>query len=349
MKKMLPVIISALLVFSACSVKPSIHTLKVFNWGVYIDDTVVKEFEAKYDAKVIYDNFESNEAMYTKLQGGEKYDVLVPSDYMIERLINEKKLQKLDYKKIPNYSGIIQSLKNLPCDPKNEYSVPYFWGNVGLLYNAEAVSKADLDRLGWNILQDTKYKSKIYEYDSERDMFMIALKALGYSANSKVPAEIDAAYNWLMKLKKGMDPVLVTDDVIDNMITGVKDIAVMYSGDATYIVTENPSMAYYAPQEGTNTWVDSMVIPSNASNPDLAHKWINYMLEKDVALKNTVFVGYTTPVQSVFDQVIATGGAYEGIDAYVPRTNYPNDETFKYDEELKKILSDLWTKIKAQN
>ena len=348
MKKMLSVIISALLMFSACSAKPSIHTLKVFNWGVYIDDTVIKEFEAKYDAKVIYDNFESNEAMYTKLQGGEKYDVLVPSDYMIERLINEKKLQKLDFKKIPNVSGIIATLKGLPSDPKNEYSVPYFWGNVGLLYNKDNVALSDLEQQGWNILLNTKYAGKIYLYDSERDVFMIADKALGYSANTKVPAQVDAAYNWLKKVKETMNPVYVTDDVIDNMISGVKDIAVMYSGDATYIVSENPSMAYFAPFEGTNTWVDSMVIPSDASNPDLAHKWINFMLQKDVALRNTVFVGYTTPVQAVFDEVIAAGGDYEGVDAYVPRTLYPKDETFRYDEELKKTLSDLWTKVKAQ-
>jgi len=348
MRKMLPVIISALLMFSSCSAKPSVHTLKVFNWGVYIDDTVIKNFETKYDAKVIYDNFESNEAMYTKLQGGEKYDVLVPSDYMIERLINEKKLQKLDFKKIPNYSGIIASLKDLPSDPKNEYSVPYFWGNVGLLYNKDNVSLTDLDKLGWNILLDTKYAGKIYVYDSERDAFMVAYKALGYSANSKVPTEIDAAYNWLKKLNATMDPVYVTDDVIDNMISGVKDIAVMYSGDATYIVTQNESMAYYVPLEGTNRWVDSMVIPNDAANPDLAHKWINYMLEKDVALKNTVFVGYTTTVQSVFDEVTAAGGDYAGIDAYVPRTDYPKDETFRYDEELKKTLSEMWTKVKAQ-
>jgi spermidine/putrescine transport system substrate-binding protein len=348
MKKMLPIILCTLLMLGACSAKPSVHTLKVFNWGVYIDDTVIKDFETKYDAKVIYDNFESNEAMYTKLQGGEKYDVLVPSDYMIERLINEKKLQKLDFKKIPNYSGIIASLKDLPSDPKNEYSVPYFWGNVGLLYNKDNVSIADLDKLGWNILQDTKYAGKIYVYDSERDAFMVAYKALGYSANSKVPAEIDAAYNWLKKLGSTMKPVYVTDDAIDNMISGVKDIAVMYSGDATYIVTQNSSMAYYAPLEGTNRWVDSMVIPSDAANPDLAHKWINYMLEKDVALKNTVFVGYTTTVQSVFNEVTSAGGAFEGIDAYVPRTNYLKDETFRYDEDLKKTLSELWTKVKAQ-
>lgn len=348
MKKMLPIIISALLVFSACSAKPSVHTLKVFNWGVYIDDTVIKDFEAKYDAKVIYDNFESNEAMYTKLQGGEKYDVLVPSDYMIERLITEKKLQKLDFKKIPNYSGIIESLKSLPSDPKNEYSVPYFWGNVGLLYNSDNVALSELEEQGWNILQNTKYASKVYVYDSERDAFMIAYKALGYSANSNVPAEIDAAYNWLKKLNETMDPVYVTDDVIDNMISGVKDIAVMYSGDATYIVSENESMAYFVPLEGSNTWIDSMVIPSDASNPDLAHQWINYMLEIEVARKNTVFVGYTTPVQAVFDEVTSVGGDYEGIDAYVPRTNFLKDETFRYDEELKKTLSDLWTKVKAQ-
>ncbi|HAM64123.1 MAG: ABC transporter substrate-binding protein [Firmicutes bacterium GWF2_51_9] len=348
MRKMLPVLLTALLVLSACSAKPSTSTLKVFNWGVYIDDAVIAEFEEKYDAKVVYDNFESNEAMYTKLQGGEKYDVLVPSDYMIERLIDEDKLQKLDFSKIPNYEGIIETLKGLPSDPTNEYSVPYFWGNVGLLYNTETVDLADLEEQGWNILINTKYAGKVFIYDSERDAFMIAYKALGYSANSTVPAQTEAAYQWLRKLNSTMDPAYVTDDVIDNMIEGVKDIAVMYSGDAAYIVTENESMAYFVPREGTNLWVDSMVIPSDAQNPDLAHKWINFMLEKEVALMNTVYVGYTTPVQEVFDEVTGEGGDYEGIEAYIPRTGDEHDETFRYDEDLKRILSDLWTKVKAQ-
>jgi len=348
MKKLLPLLIVLLLTLTACSGKPAAQTLKVFNWGVYIDDAVIDAFEEKYDARVIYDNFESNEAMYTKLQGGEKYDVLVPSDYMIERLIAEDKLQKLNLAKIPNASGIIESLKGLPSDPNDEYSIPYFWGNVGLLYNTENVDKEDLESQGWNILVNPKYRSRIYMYDSERDAFMIAYKALGYSANSNVQSEIDAAFAWLKKLNSTMDPVYVTDDVIDNMIEGIKDIAVIYSGDASYIVSENESMAYYVPEEGTNLWVDSMVIPADASNPDLAHKWINFMLEPENAALNTIYVGYTTPVQSVFDEMIAEGGDYEGIDAYVPRTGYAKDETFRFDEDLKRILSDLWTKVKAQ-
>lgn len=346
MKKILLIAVLLAAMLSGCTTKKD--TLKVFNWGVYVDESVVKDFEKKFNVRVIYDTFESNEAMYTKLQGGEYYDVLVPSDYMIERLIVEGKLQKIDMTKIPNTAGLISSLTKRPFDPKDEYSVPYFWGNVGLVYNNENVALSDLETEGWKILADTKYKGKVYIYDSERDAFMIASKTLGYSANSDNAAEVQAAFEFLSKINSTMDPVYVTDDAIDNMISGVKDIAVMYSGDAAYIVMENDKMSYFVPQEGTNVWVDSMVIPTDAKNVALAHEWINYMLDPAIALKNTEFVGYTTPVQSVYDQVTTAGGTYEGIDAYSPRLDNPLDESFRHNEELKKTLSTLWTKIKAE-
>ena len=319
-------------------------TLKVFSWGAYIDNTVIEKFENDYDCVVIYDMFESNESMYTKLLSGEKYDVLIPSDYMVQRLIDEDALQALDYTKLTNASGIISGLLNREFDPTNTYSIPYFWGNVGLIYNTTIVDSSDLSQ-GWNILRDTTYKGQIYVYDSERDVFMVALKALGYSTNTTNMSQIDKAYDWLEVLDKTMDPVYSTDDVIDNMIQGNKAIAMVYSGDAAYITAENPDMAYYVPLQGTNFWVDSMVISKDAKEVDLAHEWINTMLDPEVAKLNSVFVGYSSPIQIVFDDLKETD--FYGLSAYTPRLDYPNDEVFKYNEDIKRIISDLWVKVKA--
>lgn len=342
MKKIVFSILLASLAFSGCQTgKP---TLKVFSWGAYIDETVIEAFEEEYDCVVIYDMFESNEAMYTKLLSGEKYDVLVPSDYMVQRLIEEDRVRTLNFSKLPNADGIIPSLMGWGFDPENKYSVPYFWGNVGLIYNTTIVDEEDLKQ-GWEILRDTTYKGQIYVYDSERDSFMVALKALGFSANTKIQAQLDAAYDWLETLDNTMDPVYATDDVIDNMIQGNKAIAMVYSGDAAYITMENPDMAYYVPEQGTNFWIDNMVVSKDTKVSDLAHKWINYMLDPEVAELNSVYVGYSSPIQSVFDTLKDT--EFEGLNAYSPRFDHPKDEVFKYDEAIKKIISDLWVKVKA--
>lgn len=319
-------------------------TLKVFSWGAYIDTTVIDAFEKEYDCTVIYDMFESNEAMYTKLLSGEKYDVLVPSDYMIQRLIEEEALQALDFSKLPNAEGIIPDLMGRDYDPSNTHSVPYFWGNVGLIYNTTLVDPQDLNQ-GWEILRNTKYKSQIYVYDSERDAFMVALKSLGYSVNTTNQSQLDAAYSWLEKLDATMDPVYASDDVIDNMIQGNKAIAMVYSGDAAYITAENPEMAYFVPEQGTNFWIDSMVISKDATQVELAHHWINTMLSPEVATLNSVYVGYSSPIQAVFDELKDT--EFEGLDAYVPRLDFAKDEVFRYDEAVKRIISDLWVKVKA--
>lgn len=319
-------------------------TLKVFSWGAYIDESVITEFEKEYDCTVIYDMFESNEAMYTKLLSGEKYDVLVPSDYMVQRLIEEKALKPLDFSLLPNASGIIPELMGRDFDPDNSYSVPYFWGNVGLIVDTTVVSSKDYDE-GWNLLKDPKYKGKIYVYDSERDAFMVALKALGFSVNTKNLTQLDAAYAWLRALDDTMEPVYATDDVIDNMIQGNKAIAMVYSGDAAYIMAENPNMAYIVPDQGTNFWVDNMVITKDATEVKLAHAWINTMLDPEVATLNSVYVGYSSPIQSVYDTLKTT--EFEGLDAYTPRLGYPKDEVFHYDADVKRIIADLWVKVKA--
>lgn len=344
MKKLSMLILVLAFMLAGCNSETK--TLKVFNWGVYMDSTLIDEFEEEYNVRVVYDEFDSNESMYTKLMSGEKYDVIVPSDYMVQRLIEENQLQKLD-KSVVSLDNALPNVLNQSFDPNNEYSAPYFWGNVGLIYDTTQVDVNDLNE-GWNVLLNPKYKGKIYFYDSERDAFLVALKALGYSANTKVDSQLNEAFDWLSQLNTTMEPIYVTDDVIDNMIAGNKAIAVVYSGDAAYILDENEDMAFYVPEEGTNMWVDSMVIPANADNPELANAWIQFMLSEDAQTRNTLEVGYSTVHKDVWEAMISDEGDYAGNEAYSVRQGNPKDEIFKYDEELKVKMSDLWLKIKAQ-
>lgn len=322
-------------------------TLKVYSWGEYIDTSLIPQFEKEYDCKVVYETFDSNESMYTKLQSGEAYDVLVPSDYMIERLIKEDALQPIDWSLVPNASGLDEAVLGEEFDPDNTYSVPFFYGTVGILYDTTVVDEKDLED-GWNILKNEKYAGNIYMYDSERDSFMIALKALGYSMNTTNRDEIDEAYNWLVEQRDTMKPVYAGDDVIDNMISGNKAMAVVYSGDASYIMSENEDLDYFAPDEGTNIWQDAMVITDDCTQVELAHAYINFMLEADHAYANTQAVGYTSPV--VEARTRASEEDYAGISAYLPRTDGENDEVFRYQEqEIKEYFAELWTKVKAAN
>lgn len=321
-------------------------TLKVYNWGEYMDPAVNAAFEKQYGVKVIYDTFDSNELMYTKLQGGESYDILVPSDYMIERLLQEDKLQPLDKKVVTNLSVLADGVKGLSFDPKNTYSAPYFWGSVGIVYNKNHVSKEDLDKEGFNIFLNQKYKGRLYLYDSERDSFMMALKALGYSMNTSNPKELKAAYEWLSSVVKTMNPEIVTDEVIDSMINGNKDMALVYSGDAAYILSENEDMDYYLPKSGTNLWSDAMVIPKNAKNPKLANEYINFVLEYEQSMKNSLFVGYASSNGEVLDELSGPDGEFYGNAAYTPRVGYAKDQIFEYNAKVKKIISDYWVKVK---
>ena len=281
-------------------------TLKLYNWGEYMGEDLISNFEKEFGVKVIVEYFDSNETMYTKLQAGDSYDVLVPSDYMIERLIK-----------------------------------------VGIVYNHNNVDPAVVEEQGYNILHNTDYKGKIYVYDSERDSFMMAFKALGYSMNTDNQDEIQEAYQWLLDMNNTMEPVYVTDEVIDGMINGTKDIAVVYSGDATTVLSENPDMSFWMPNEGTNLWSDAMVIPANAANPKLAHEFINYVLTYEASLGNSEYVGYASSNQEVLDELSGEGGLFAENEAYLPRSGYEKDEVFVDNQVLKKELAELWIKVKA--
>ena len=320
------------------------QTLHIYNWGEYTGENIIADFEAKTGAKVVMDLFDSNEQMYIKVANGESYDLLVPSDYMIERLIQEDLLQPLDKSLLNCMDLINDDVKGLPYDPNNDYSIPYFWGTVGIVYDKTKVSEADLEKEGYNIFKDVKYKGDIYLYDSERDSFMMALKALGYSMNTKDENELMEAYDWLVECVTTMEPEIVTDEIIDNMIQGRKALGLIYSGDAAYVMSENENMGFYMPESGTNLWSDAMVIPKNAKNVELAHEFINFITEYDNAYDNSSYVGYTSPNIDVMDELSMTD--YEGINAYAPRSNNKNDEVFAYDDVTRKIISSYWSKVK---
>ena len=323
------------------------NVLKLYLPGEYLGENVISDFEKQYGVRVIVENFDSNEMMYTKLMAGDRYDVVIPSDYMIERLMKEDFLQPLDKSLIPNMENMDDAVRGMSYDPQNDWSIPYFWGSVGLVYNHENVDPAVIEREGWEILRNTDYAGHVYIYDSERDSFMMAFKALGYSMNTEDPDEINAAYEWLLQMNNTMSPVYVTDEVIDGMMNGYKDIAVVYSGDAAVVLDENEDMSFYMPSQGTNIWCDAMVIPQNAENPKLAHEFINYMLTYEAAFDNTETVGYTSPNAEVFEEMTSSEDLYADNAAYLPRSGYDKDEMFHDNQTLMRELSRLWIKVKA--
>ena len=355
MKKILAFVLALTLVlsFSACGnpkreetvEKYGSYKLKLFLPGEYISDDVISAFEKEYGAKLIVELFDSNEMMYTKLQSGDKYDVLIPSDYMVERLIANDYLQTLELDRVPNLSGVSELV---PYGIDKSYGVPYFWGSVGIVYNHNNVPAEVVEAQGFEVLRNTDYKGNLYIYDSERDSFMMAFKALGYSMNTDNEQHITEAYEWLCEMADTMDPSFVTDEVIDAMATGLKDLAVVYSGDAAYILSENEDMSFFMPNEGTNIWTDYMVIPKNAENPLLAHEFINFMISYDAAYENSDYVGYASPVAKVLEDLTAEGATYYGNEAYLPRMSGENDEIFHDNRTLQTKLADLWIKVMAQ-
>lgn len=267
-------------------------TLYVYNWGDYIDEDVIGKFEKEYDVRVVYDTFSTNEDMYVKItSGGSKYDVLFPSDYMIKRMIDEGLLEKINSDNVPNEKYIDSRFKNLEHDPNNEYSIPYMWGTLGILYNKKMVTDPVES---WDILWNPKYRKQILMVDSQRDAIGIALQKLGYSLNSVNPTELEAAKQELIKQKE-MVLAYVIDEAKDKMIAGEAALAVVWSGDAVYAMRENPDLDYAVPKNGGNLWFDGMVIPKTTQNKELAELFINFMNEPEIALANAEYTAYSTP------------------------------------------------------
>ena len=280
----------------------------VYNWGEYIDEDVIAQFKEETGIDVIYDMFETNEEMYPVIEaGGVKYDAVCPSDYMIQKMIENNMLAEINFDNIPNIKEIDSKYMDMSrsFDPENKYSVPYCWGTVGILYNTSMVAPEDAPTK-WSDLWDEKFKDNILMQDSVRDAFMVALKSLGYSMNTTNEAEIAEARDLLIK-QKPLVQAYVIDQVRDKMIGGEAAMGVIYSGEMLYIQQEvadlglDYSLEYVIPEEGTNLWLDSWVIPANAPNKENAEKWINFLCRPDIAKKNFEYITYPTPNKGAFD------------------------------------------------
>ena len=319
-------------------------TIYFYNCGDYIDEDLLSQFQKETGIKVDYSTYDTNEIMYQKLKSSPgSYDLVIPSDYMIEKMIKEDMVEKIDFNNIPNYEYIGDEYKNLSYDPNNEYSVPYMWGTIGIVYNPDIVTEPVNS---WDILWDTKYNNKqLIMFDSMRDTLAIGLKKLGYSINSTNPDEISAATDELIKQKQTMDPLYYVDEVKDKMINEEAAIAPVWSGDATYIISQNPKLKFVVPDEGSNKWFDAMVIPKGAKNKENAEKLINFLCDPENALQNVEYIQYSTP----------NTGAYELLDDSVKNDpgSYPSDEILDKCEvfidlgDSLKLYDEAWMNIKT--
>ena len=340
---LLAVLLAVLTISAGCGSSEK-KTLYVYNASTYIDKSVNAAFEKEFNCKVVYENFASNEEMYLKLKNGNvNYDVVFPSDYMIEKMIGENMLLELDYKNIPNMANIEPALLDKSFDPGNKYSVPYFWGTVGILYNKEMV---DEEVTSWDILWNEKYAKNILMYDSQRDSLGVTLKLLGYSMNTRSVDELKQAEEKLME-QKPLVLAYVTDTVMDMMIGEEAALAVVYSGDAVYCMSENENLAYSVPMEGSNVWYDGMAIPSSAQNKELAEQYINFLCRYDNSMLNTQEVMYSTANKNLTEELRLEDWANN--DAYfIPDDVVNRCEIFRDPGEFITEYANAWERVKGQ-
>lgn len=319
----------------------------VYSWGEYIDPETITMFEEETGIRVVYDEFETNEVMYPKVEtGATAYDVICPSDYMIQKMIDNDLLAEINFDNIPNSKNIGSQYfeQSKEFDPENKYSVPYCFGTVGILYNRTMVDEP-VD--SWSILWDEKYADNILMQDSVRDAFMVALKLNGYSMNTLDEKELDTAKNCLID-QKPLVQAYVIDQVRDKMIGNEAAIGVIYSGEAIYTQRENPDLVYVIPKEGTNVWIDSWVIPKNAPNKENAEKFIDFMCREDIALMNFEYITYSTPNVAA-KALIEDEEIKNSKIAFPDLDQYDNLETFHYlGEEGDALYNSLWKEVKAQ-
>ena len=320
--------------------------LVVYNWGEYIDPEVLTIFEEETGINVVYEEFETNEILYPKVSSGAiAYDVVCPSDYMIQRMIENDLLTEINFDNIPNNKNIGKQYmeQSRQFDPENKYSVPYCWGTVGILYNKTMV---DEPVNSWSILWDPKYKDNILMQDSVRDAFGATLKYLGYSLNSTDLDELTEAKNLLIE-QKPLVQAYVIDQVRDKMIGNEAALGVIYSGEAIYTQKENPNLEYVIPKEGSNIWIDSWVIPKNAEHKENAEKFINFLCRPDIALMNFEYITYSTPNEAA-RELIEDESIRNSEIAFPDLSKYDNLETFQYlGTEADQVYGDLWNKVKS--
>lgn len=316
--------------------------VNVYNWGVYIDESVLEDFTAETGIKVVYDTFESNEAMYGVLKNeGASYDVVIPSDYMISRMIEEDMLEPLNFDNIPNFEDIDPALKNPDYDPENLYSVPYMWGLLGVIYNTTLVDETPTS---WDIMFDEDYAGQILMFNNSRDAIGIALKELGYSYNTTDENQIKEAIDLLIE-QKPLVQSYVMDDIFEKMQSGSAAIGAYYYGDFLTMQEVNPDLAFCLPEEGTNLYVDAMCIPKNAENKENAEIFINYMCSTQAGLKNCEEIWYSSPLLSVREELDpeVSGDPYAYPDESILAQcesfkNLPADTLALYDSEWTRLM-----------
>lgn len=351
-QKLIPVAMAVLIVIGGFIYGQKDGTSKngqviVYNWGEYIDPELIDLFEDETGIDVIYEEFETNEIMYPKIQSGAiAYDVVCPSDYMIQRMIENDLLAEINYDHIPNLKYIGDNFMKMSrqFDPENKYSVPYLWGTVGILYNKKMVDEP-VD--SWGILWDKKYEDSILMQDSVRDAFAVALKYLGYSLNSTDLDELEAAKNLLIE-QKPLVQAYVIDQVRDKMIGGEAALGVIYSGEALYCQQENPDLDYVIPKEGTNIWIDSWVIPKNAKNVENAEAFINFLCRPDIAKMNFDYITYSIPNTAGRD-LIEDESLRNSPIAFPDDSKLENCETFQFlGDDNDALYNRLWREIKSK-
>ena len=325
--------------------KQESNVLKVYNWGEYIDEDVIAEFEEETGIKVVYDTFSTNEEMYPRIEADSSlYDVICPSEYMVKKMMENDLLQPVDWSKLENGGNLNQVYMKIlsdQIDPGNKYMIPYCWGTVGILYNTTLVDDT-VD--SWDILWDEKYSGSILMQDSVRDAFMVAEKKLGYSLNSTDPAELEAC-QVLLKEQYPLVKAYVIDEVRDKMIAGEAALGVIYSGEYLYCKNENPDLQYVLPKEGSNVWYDGWVITKGCGNVDAAHKWIDFLLRADIAYRNFEYITYATPnkaaEQYIDEEILSDPGVF------------PDEETLSRCEmylylgqDAEDMYYEYWKKVK---
>lgn len=327
-------------------------TINVYNWGEYISEgsdgkslDVNSEFEKLTGIKVNYLNFATNEELYAKIKsGGSDYDVIIPSDYMISRMIEEDMLEKLDFDNIPNQANISKKFLNMAYDKTNEYSVPYMWGTVGIVYNKTMVDEVPDS---WNALWDERYAGNILMFSNPRDAFGIAMLKLGYSVNSTDPVEIEEAAAELRN-QKPLVSAYVMDEIFDKMEGGEAALAPYYAGDAITMMSENENLAFAVPKEGTNLFSDAMCIPKGARNKEAAELYINFMSEGEVALANCEYIGYSSPNDAAL--ALMDDEMKENPIAYPDEATLENTQPYlNLPEDVNVLMSNLWTYIISSN
>ena len=339
-------ILCILIAFSACamgSASASAEELTVFNWFDYIDPAVIDLFEDETGITVKYVNFTTNEEMYTKLEAGAgTYDVIFPSEYMIERMIAHDMLEELDLSAMPNFANVMDRLKDPSYDPGNRFSVPYMWGTLGYLYNTEMV---DEELTSWSALFDENYAGNVIMMNSLRDSIGLALKYLGYSMNTRNEAELNEAKDLLIKQKQDkIQCGYLLDETKDKMVGGEAAIGVVYSGDAQYAIEKNENLVYVVPEEGSNIWVDGMCIPKGSKNVEGAMKFIDFLCREDIAAMNFDYIYYCSPIQAVVDGLDEEEAAQSTINPsedVVSRCEYFNDV-----EDVMSLYENVWMEIR---